>query len=466
MRHPFRALRTERAAALPVTLLITIIVLTVVYAIVSLASQDAVLSTRDAHVSAAFYAAESGIGTAETWLEAQDAFPSLVTHPFGEDPTSIGCGEYTVSIVYDSLHSSPTRPAYAVRSVGVCGSHTRAIEVVFVPQSFADFLYFTTIEHEPGGGNPCWFISSDVVDGPLHTNDQIAIFGNPAFGGDVTSGWGGADDNNQNHDPSFLYYNGDALNHIESAEPANAPHDNPTFTDGYELGGSMIEIPDVLKTLQDLAESGGVYLVTIAGNYDIVMSRTDPETGLPMYGYVSYSKNGSDWTDINLTNINGMIYVNGSANVSGVLDGCLTIATSSNLYIVDDVTYRDSDENGPLPDGSDILGLVSGSDVIIENNAPNQDDLEVHAALMALNQSFRVDGYNVGDPRGTLTVHGGIIQEFRGPVGTGYLNGEDVVVVTGYSKDYHYDERLYYMPPPGFFQTGSYKRLTWKEVQA
>nr|MBC8450769.1 hypothetical protein [bacterium] len=78
----------------------------------------------------------------------------------------------------------------------------------------------------------------------------------------------------------------------------------------------------------------------------------------------------------------------------------------------------------------------------------------------------RVDGYNVGDPRGTLTVHGGIIQEFRGPVGTGYLNGEDVVVVTGYSKDYHYDERLYYMPPPGFFQTGSYKRLTWKEVQA
>ncbi|MBC8450948.1 DUF4900 domain-containing protein, partial [bacterium] len=190
MRHPFRALRTERAAALPVTLLITIIVLTVVYAIVSLASQDAVLSTRDAHVSAAFYAAESGIGTAETWLEAQDAFPSLVTHPFGEDPTSIGCGEYTVSIVHDSLHSSPTRPAYAVRSVGVCGSHTRAIEVVFVPQSFADFLYFTTIEHEPGGGNPCWFISSDVVDGPLHTNDQIAIFGNPAFGGDVTSGWG------------------------------------------------------------------------------------------------------------------------------------------------------------------------------------------------------------------------------------------------------------------------------------
>ena len=106
------------------------------------------------------------------------------------------------------------------------------------------------------------------------------------------------------------------------------------------------------------------------------------------------------------------------------------------------------------------------TDVIIENNGPNQDDLEIHAAIMALNQSFRVDGYNVGDPRGALTVHGGIIQEFRGPVGTGYLNGEEVVVVTGYSKDYHYDDRLYYMPPPGFFQTGSYKRLTWKEVQA
>ena len=70
MRHLFGSLKTERAAALPITLLITIIVLTIVYAIFSLASQDAILSTRDAQVSAAFYAAESGIGTAEAWLEA------------------------------------------------------------------------------------------------------------------------------------------------------------------------------------------------------------------------------------------------------------------------------------------------------------------------------------------------------------------------------------------------------------
>jgi hypothetical protein len=65
---------------------------------------------------------------------------------------------------------------------------------------------------------------------------------------------------------------------------------------------------------------------------------------------------------------------------------------------------------------------------------------------MSLQHSFVVDQYNCGNPLGTLTVNGGIAQNFRGPVGTG-SNG---TVSTGYAKSYTYDDRLRYEEPPHF----------------
>ena len=461
-----RHLRTsrERGSALIGVTILAVVMLLSALAVMEIGSQDAALAIRDKRVSDAFYLAEAGVEHSISWLKAQGAYPSFDTYPLGEAPQQLGAGSYLVSIRPDSVHSTATRPAYTITSVGYAAGRERRLEVDVGPQSFADFLYFTNMEHEPSGGAACWFTSADVIDGPLHTNDQVHIFGDPVFKGNVESGYGGPDDGNQNHNAAFLYYNGGPAQNIESAAPSNPPHDLPTFEQGYDLGVSIIDIPDVLNYLQDLAEMGGVVLITLSGNYEIVMSRPD-SAGNPMYGYVSYRKNSQDWTDVDLSSINGMIYVRGGAEVSGVLDGRLTIACSSNLYIADDCTYRGSDENGPIEGCDDVLGLVSGSDVIVENNEANQQDCVIHGAIMAMNQSFRVDGYNVGDPRGTLSIYGGLVQEFRGPVGTVVLTGEgsEVQVVTGYRKDYHYDYRLRDMPPPGFFQTGTYKRLAWRD---
>jgi hypothetical protein len=462
-----RHLRTskERGSTLIGVTILALVMLLSALAVMQIGSQDAALAMRDERVSDAFYLAEAGVQHSIAWLKAQGVFPSFDTYPLGESPLELGCGSYLVSIRPDSVHSTATRPAYTITSVGYAGGRQRRLEVDVGPQSFADFLYFTNMEHEPSTGGPCWFTSADVLDGPLHTNDQIHIFGDPVFKGDVESGYGGPDDSNLTHNPAFLYYNGSSTNHLESTAPSNAPHDVPTFEDGYELGVSTIEIPDVLRELQDLAEAGGVVLITLAGNYEIVMSRPD-SAGIPMYGYVSYRRSPvHDWVDVDLSSINGMIYVTGGAEVSGVLDGRLTIACSSNLYVVDDITYRESDENGPTEGCDDVLGLVAAGDIVVENNEANQTDCVIHGAMMALNQSFRVDGYNVGDPRGDLTIYGGLVQEFRGPVGTVVLTGEgsEVQVVTGYRKDYHYDYRLRDLPPPGFFQTGTYKRLAWRD---
>jgi hypothetical protein len=454
----------QRGSTLIAVTVLAIIMMLSALAVMRIGSQDSVLAVRDKRTSDAFYLAEAGLQHSIAWLKAQGAYPSFDTYPLGESPQQLGSGSYLVSIRPDTIHSTATRPAYTITSTGYSGNRQRRLEVDVGPQSFADFLYFTNMEHEPSGGTACWFTSADVIDGPLHTNDQIHIFGDPVFKGNVESGYGGPDDNNLTHNAAFLYYNGSSTQNIESAAPSNPPHDAPTFEQGYQLGVSTIEIPDVLRELQELAEAGGVVLITLAGNYEIVMSRPD-SAGNPMYGYVSYRKSSQDWTDVDISSINGMIYVTGGAEVSGVLDGRLTIACSSNLYVVDDITYRDSDENGPTAGCDDVLGLVASGDIIVENNEANQTDCVIHAAMMALNQSFRVDGYNVGEPRGDLTIHGGLVQEFRGPVGTVVLTGEgnEVQVVTGYRKDYHYDCRLRDMPPPGFFQTGTYKRLAWRD---
>ena len=69
-------------------------------------------------------------------------------------------------------------------------------------------------------------------------------------------------------------------------------------------------------------------------------------------------------------------------------------------------------------------------------------NIEIDAAMLAIEHSFIVDHYDCGYSLGTLTVNGAISQKYRGPVGT--TGG------TGYYKNYEYDDRLHYLEPPNF----------------
>jgi hypothetical protein len=257
-----------------------------------------------------------------------------------------------------------------------------------------------------------------------------------------------------------MYYDGSYWYHTESSDPSNPPYDEPTFGDGYELGTTGIELPDYLDDLEAIADDGGIHL---SGNYEVVLGR-DPGSG-PMYGYLSYRLPGGSWTDVEISSFNGVFYVQGEVMVSGVLDGALTIASSQDLRIMDDVVYRDADPvEGPNPGCDDLLGLVSQQNIIVDDNPHNQTDCNIHAHMMALDTSFYVENYRSGGPRGTLTVHGGIIQRFRGAVGTGYVSGSNVVISTGYAKNYRYDPRFHNIQPPGYFLTGKYYKLGWREI--
>ncbi len=84
---------------------------------------------------------------------------------------------------------------------------------------------------------------------------------------------------------------------------------------------------------------------------------------------------------------------------------------------------------------------------------------------MALNTSFQAQNYRTGSPRGTLTVHGGIIQKYRGAVGTGtYCRADRWSSAPDTRRTTTTIRGSISIQPPGYFLTGKYYKLAWREV--
>jgi hypothetical protein len=179
-------------------------------------------------------------------------------------------------------------------------------------------------------------------------------------------------------------------------------------------------------------------------------------------------------------NFKQVIHVTGRVAISGVLRGRITLAATDDIMIVDDLTYATDPGAGTC---ADILGLFSGTDVILSDNAINTpqrpdgnsgawkslDDTPsefVHAVVLALN-TFTAENYDSGPTtgeacegvqrgRGCLYLTGGIIQRTRGGVGTTTGNG--------YLKRYSYDACAYRQSPPYFPTTGRFGKSQYFEI--
>lgn len=163
---------------------------------------------------------------------------------------------------------------------------------------------------------------------------------------------------------------------------------------------------------------------------------------------------------VNLADINGVISTDGEIDVEGEVSGSVTLHSEDRIEIMGDITYRVN----PLADSTsaDLLGLVSEGDVVVDryaHSANGSQDLTIHASIVALNTSFTVENYNSGGSKGTLNMLGGIIQQNRGPVGT--FSGS--TVVSGYIKNYQYDNRLKATIPPSFPRESVFSIVYWKD---
>ena len=300
--------------------------------------------------------------------------------------------------------------------------------------SFARFAYFTDAEQLPGG-SPVWFNSSDQIHGPVHSNGTFHINGGPHFYDSVTS----ASDRMVGY-PSYAVYDA-------TGRPVGG--NNPTFDEGFQLNVPPIPYQTQTADLRTRAQNGGIYLTAAT---TIELGRRALGTTAP--GWLRYRQTSPPgvWSEVQVGILaSGVFYCDGDVQLSGVLDGELTIASQTNIGIMNDVTYVGSDAGGiPSPECDDLLGLVAGGNIYFMDLPPATDNLKVNAVLMALNTSILAENFDSRSVSGTLTVWGGLIQKYRGPVGTFAPGG---VLNSGYAKDYHYDPRMGTMTPPGFPST-------------
>lgn len=411
------------------------------------------------------------------------------------DPTNITTA--TISML-ESLGSM--KGTFRIRSTGYAGGSEVSVTATFKPASFLDYVYFTQretsdpITYGPneedidgaeiqcaktlkegrnnlpiraGSSTYCRvisFVHGDSLNGPVHTNDAFVICNDPVFGRDA------ADSIEVSASAPGWYSTDDVPNNSSNCQG------DPTFEGTYRTNAPVLVPPTTNAQLAEIAEPGyrykGQVHICLSGETITVASGGTPgdncESGesrpFPTNGvvYVESGECSGAYTPFNVTypaaSECGNVYVHGSYS------GQLTIAAGNDI-IVDQDLISSSDDG--------ILGLIANNFIRIyhpyemvtveevitnkwgkketikkttcENATGSVSDIEVDAAILAINHSFIVDNYDCGDPLGTLNIHGAISQKFRGAVGT-------TGVGTGYLKSYNYDDRLHTITPPSFIE--------------
>ncbi len=437
-----RHFKDSKGLALVAVMIFTIILLIFGATFLRLATTERIAADRNFYLEQSFYLAEAGGERAIAYIESLPTSPTgtLSFDPFVDGWQSLG-GAGSYKVVIDPADSNPGSfmKRYTITAEGRVSmpafTVTKTVEVEVSRENFAQFAYFTNYEETASGQN-IWFFNGDIIEGPVHSNDQINIYGSPTFMSLVTSTAN-----------TFNYYHG------------GPPQDNPDFQQGYQLGVVAVDMEKqkTLTRLNTLSTSGGLKLnsdAKIQLNADGTMTyqlRTGGTWANPVWGIPTTDSIPS----------NGVLYVVGKVRVSGTLNGRLSIASESEIYISENVVYS---VNPTDPNCTDSLGLIAANNVIVDKNSPSGSSLIIHATMMAFDGSFYVNNYASIPVMGNLTVYGGIIQNRRGAVGT--FNSYTGQRLSGYLKDYHYDIRVTDEPPPYFPTTGKYDRDSWEEQPA
>lgn len=359
-------------------------------------------------------------------------------------------------------------------------------------ENFARYALFTNNQKTPGGSN-VWFTGKTNFAGPLHTNGRYNIYGNPSgtFDGFVSQ-----------QDGLTRYYNNGWT--ILLDDDHNGTRDVPTFNAGFERDADAISLSagSVQQDMIDQATGGGTYSssgiyipnngtaltggIFVKGSGDVIIQ--EDGSGNPQYKivqgsttkYVTLDKTNNQTTvevagggtntysglPDGIDDIGTIIYVDGTiSNFYGEVDSNeeVTVASTNDIVINNDLEYEsytvavgnpgDSSYVPPSADGEiNKLGIVSwNGDVRIGTSAP--DNVNVHGSIFASDGIFTVDSYNnqgIG-PRGTATTLGGVITDNYGAFGL--FSGSTGNQLSGYGRNFVYDERMQSGGAPPYFPT-------------
>jgi hypothetical protein len=372
-------------------------------------------------------------------------------------------GSYIVSL---GVTTSPL--TYTITSTGTYGGASRTLQLIMVWATISKYAYWSNTEINPTLGT-LWWISGMLTTGPIQTNGQFNIMGNPVFNGPVTESNlpmvnGVLGTTTTSTSPNYYYGTGTNPNSTTTSDPSYI------FPDGITNDAPAIDLPPpaTLSAIKTSATNGGLVLT---GTSTIIFNSTGTIT---VTGKVVNTSNCTTTTTYHNTTIpkpaNQDIYVqssntipactqsgqDGNVTVQGTVSGPLTVAADQNIYISGNVQYnqdpRPTTSNpAGYPNSPDMLGLVANNNItVIEADAPAQ--LEVAGVLVALQGSFDVDQYSInpdpihGGDGAVMDQFGSLINNYSGC--TGVVNGSGQLT-SGWNQIQSYDARLANLSPPG-----------------
>jgi hypothetical protein len=293
------------------------------------------------------------------------------------------------------------------------------------------------------------FVQGDGINGPFHTNDTMRVCGAPTFGRS----------RNGNGLPpdyvDFYAWRGDPNCSGNAADTG----DNTVRSDAKL---EIIKPPTTNEALKQEVAPGYVF----SGVTTIQLQGT------------TMSVNGG--APIPLPD-NGVLAVENSGycpafdpakpypSPAGCGDVFLQGTYAKNLTITADRDIVVSGDVLAATGSNALLGLIATNFVRVQHrmasmpcssttaNADGEGDRTIQAAILSLNHVFTVDNPGCGPKLGVLHVKGGIAQKYRGPVGQGSGSG-----MSGYLKDYQYDDRLKLRSPPHFLAP---VQSAWKVIR-
>lgn len=329
----------------------------------------------------------------------------------------------------------------------------RTISVKIHQRSFANYVDFSD-----SSGDVYW-TSDDKAYGPVFSNENLNIKGNPEFFDDVVVG---GKIKIESGNPKF---NSSKLK-LENQPKMMFPVTNEEIVfwgeseEGLSFNG---------RTCIRL-EKNKLYIRNKCINNDAITTYDLPKCGVLLV------KNG-EGSDV------------GNVFIAGELDGRLTVYSQGNVYITgkDPTNYSPSSINGIISRNEggikytdsnipifgstgkkftdDMLGIISEGNIIIatktwpstvasgysrlSENDVSVKNITVYGALMTnkAGKQILVEDYDKINPKGNFTVYGSKIQNaVRGAVGTFNNSG----LVSGYSKVNYFDYRFKNQTPPHF----------------
>ncbi len=398
-------------------------------------------------------------------------------------------GTFTLYIQPDTTGSNLVTVRSIGQASGFLSNTSRTVEAKIGTPSFSTYAVV--------GNSELWFGSTEVADGPVHSNAGVKIDG--PNNSDVTSA-------NATYVPSSTSGNGSGTTRpgVWCDSAITSPNCTTRSKDSWRYPATSVDfngLTTALCNLKKVATSNQTsnacsakpsrtssYIPYLNKNYSInsgylIVLNTNGTYSLSSVknerdNLSSYSAALS--TTLIQNNIavpsNGVIFVEDNVWVlsqSGGFDGRVTIASArlstngaTTITIADQLTYKDQ------YNGNDAIGLIAENNIDVAPYVPVPEN--IHAALIA--QSGRVqfrpqnnyDGANTPgyiNVNQTLNFFGSVASNEQWTWSWIRCGSNSTSCWSGFKNNTtSYDENLRYSPPPNFPVTSTYDILEWREI--